>query len=881
MRRGIAFLSFVFALSLAGCSAGGDASPGATNSGGTTGAAGTSSGGATGTAGTTSGGATGAAGTTSGGTTGTAGTAGTAGTTSSGGAIGTGGTAGAGTGGTGTGGTSGTGGTTGGTGGTSGTGGTTGGTGGTGGTATGGTGGVAGTGGSGTGGTETYPVPTTPPSDETGADLWLRYPKVPLPGRLAEYQAALSYIVRAGSSATLQAAQSELVKGIGGLLGVTVTVASQPTGDGAVVLGTPASSTLISGLGLGSRLTSVGSEGYLVEATNVGANAAIVVAGNTDVGVLHGAFALLRHLQTHRTVQGLSLSSAPKIKRRILNHWDNMDGTVERGYAGRSLWNWTALPGTLSQRYTDYARANASIGINGTVLNNVNANAQILTSTNLDKVAALANVFRPYGVAVYLSARFSAPIEIGGLTTADPLNATVKQWWVTKVNEIYQKIPNFGGFLVKANAEGQPGPQQYGRTHADGAKMMSDALAPHGGIVLWRAFVYSDNGQDRIRQAYDEFHPLDGQFGSAAMVQVKNGPLDFQPREPFSPLFGAMPGTPLSLELQVTKEYLGEDTHLAYLGTLYEEVLRSDTYAKGAGSTVARVIDGTVHGYANTAISGVANIGSDTNWCGSHMNQANWYAYGRLAWDPDATAQSIADEWIRQTLSNDPVVVTPVTAMMMSSRQNLVNYMTPLGLAHIMGTNDHYGPAPWINNLSTANWNPYYYHKADATGIGFDRTSTGSNAVSQYFPTVRDMFANKSTIPNDFLLFFQRVGWDDRLASSNRTIWEELVYRYSAGVDSVQTMRDEWTQVQGRIDTKRYTDVGGFLQIQHYEARWWRDACLQYFASVNRKAIPAGYAAPAQNLAFYQNLETKCPADVTKPRCPDVYTGNPSPAITP
>jgi alpha-glucuronidase len=322
------------------------------------------------------------------------------------------------------------------------------------------------------------------------------------------------------------------------------------------------------------------------------------------------------------------------------------------------------------------------------------------------------------------------------------------------------------------------------------------------------------------------------------------------------------------------------DTHLAYLGPMYEEVLKADT-GRSAGATVARVIDGTVHGHANTAISGVSNIGLDTNWTGSHFNQANWYVFGRMAWDPDVTASAVADEWVRQTFSNDPVVVTPVTAMMMSSRQTLVNYMTPLGLAHIMGTDDHYGPAPWVNNLSTANWNPFYYHKADATGIGFDRTSAGSNAVSQYFASVRDRFASRTTVGDDYLLFFHRVGWDVTLTSSGRTVWNELVHRYSRGVDDVQILRDSWTMVQGRIDARRYMDVGGFLQTQHYEARWWRDACLTYFASVSGKTIPAGYAAPARDLATYRGLETSCPSDVTKPRCSTIYTGNPSPAITP
>jgi alpha-glucuronidase len=698
---------------------------------------------------------------------------------------------------------------------------------------------------------------------------------------LAEYRAAITGIVKAGASATLQAAQAELVKGLGGLLGADVAVVDAPAGAGAVVLGTPASSTIVSALPLMTRLPSVGAEGYLVEAAEVGGNAAIVVAANSDVGVLRGAFALLRHLQRHRTLSGLALSAAPKIKRRLLNHWDNLDGTVERGYAGRSLWNWGSLPATISQRYTDYARANASLGINGTVLNNVNSNAQILNAQNLDKVAALAAAFRPYGISVYLSARFSAPIELGGLTTADPLASAVADWWASKVDEIYTKIPDFGGFLVKANSEGQPGPQDYNRTHADGSKMLAAALAPHGGVVLWRAFVYATSGTDRIRQAHDEFEPLDGNFGSNAFVQVKNGPLDFQPREPHSPLIGAMPNTPLSLELQITKEYLGQDTHLAYLGTLFEEVLKTDTQVGGPGTTVARIIDGTVDGHADSAIAGVANIGSDTNWTGSHFNQANWYAFGRMAWDPDLSARDVADEWVRQTFSNDPRVVTPVTSMMMASREALVNYMTPLGLAHIMGTDHHYGPAPWVNNLSQANWNPFYYHEASATEVGFDRTASGSNAVSQYAAPVRDALASRATVPDALLLFFHRVGWNETLSSSGRSVWDELVHRYSTGVDAVGTMRQEWAEAEEYVDSQRFSEVAEFLEIQHYEARWWRDACLQYFASVSGRSIPSGYAAPAQDLAYYRDLSASCPANVTKPRCANIYSGEPSPAVLP
>ena len=726
---------------------------------------------------------------------------------------------------------------------------------------------------------ETYPVPDTLPT-ETGAKLWLRYPKVPIPGRLAEYQAALTHVVSSGGGASTDVAEAELVDGLSGLTGATVAVNAAVQGAGAVVIGTPTTSTIIAGLPLATRLAALGAEGYLVETADVAGKSVIAVAANSEVGVLYGSFALLRHLQSHSTLAGIALSGSPRIKRRVLNHWDNLDRTVERGYAGRSLWDWTALPGTLSPRYKDYARANASIGINGTVLTNVNANAQVLTASYIAKVKALADVFRPYGIKVYLTARFSAPIEIGGLSTADPTNASVKQWWADKATEIYGQIPDFGGFLVKANSEGQPGPQDYNRSHAEGANVLADAVAPHGGIVMWRAFVYSDTSPpDRIKQAYEEFKPLDGKFKANVLVQVKNGPLDFQPREPFSPLLGAMPATPLALELQITKEYLGQDTHLAYLGPLYEEVLKSDTFVGGAaGATVAKVIDGSLQNYTTTAIAGVANVGDDANWSGSHFNQANWYVFGRMAWNPDISAKTVADEWVRQTFSNDPAVVTPVVDMMMESREALVRYMTPLGLAHIMASTHHYGPGAWVNDQSRTEWNPVYYHKADAQGIGFNRTASGSNAVAQYASGAGAKFTTKDAAAEDVLLFFQHVGWQDKL-SSGRTVWAELVHRYSQGVDDVAAMRASWATVKGRVDTQRFDDVNKFLEIQHYEARWWRDASLAYFSQVSKQAMPAGYAPLAQSLSYYQGLN--CPPDVKKPRCTAVYTGNPSPAVLP
>jgi alpha-glucuronidase len=565
----------------------------------------------------------------------------------------------------------------------------------------------------------------------------------------------------------------------------------------------------------------------------------------------------------------LDVRSTPRIERRVLDHWDNLDRTVERGYAGQSLWAWDELPAHVSQRYRDYARANASVGINGSVLPNVNADARVLTPGYLRKVAAIADVFRPYGIRTYLTARFSAPIEIGKLATADPLSADVKRWWQEKASEIYSLVPDFGGFVVKANSEGQPGPQDYDRSHAEGANLLADALAPHGGVVMWRAFVYSNEEPvDRVKQAYDEFQPLDGTFRDNVLIQVKNGPLDFQPREPFHPLFGAMPHTAIALELQITKEYLGQDTHLVYLGPLYEEVLDADTFAQGEGSTVARVVDGTLFGTRQTAIAGVANVGTDQNWCGSHFNQANWYVFGRLAWDPGLDSAVVAEEWIRATFSNDSEVVAPVKEMMMASREAVVNYMTPLGLVHIIAEGHHYGPGPWVADLPRADWTSVYYHRADARGLGFDRTATGSNAVEQYFSPLREVYASRDTVPEELLLFFHHVGWSERLGTG-RTLWEELVHRYDLGIATVGEMRATWASLEGRIDPQRFGEVTEFLRIQQAEARWWRDAALQYFRQFANLEIPAGHAEPAHPLKFYQELD--CPPDRTKPRCEPIY----------
>ncbi|WP_460880790.1 alpha-glucuronidase family glycosyl hydrolase [Pontibacter rugosus] len=644
----------------------------------------------------------------------------------------------------------------------------------------------------------------------------------------------MNELIVQGNSPTLTVAHQELQTALSGLLGQTVPSSQQVTKQNVLVAGTPASSALVKNLGLTDRLKAVGNEGYLLQTSTKNGKNYTVIAANTDIGVLYGSYHFLRLLQTQQDISNLSIASAPKIKHRVLNHWDNLDRTVERGYSGFSLWDWHRLPGYIDQRYIDYARANASVGINGTVLTNVNANALVLTEDYLKKVAALADAFRPYGIKVYLTARFSAPIEIGGLKTADPLDPQVQAWWKKKSDEIYSFVPDFGGFLVKANSEGQPGPQNYGRNHADGANMLADAVADKGGIVMWRAFVYSeDEPDDRAKQAYNEFKPLDGTFRDNVLVQVKNGAIDFQPREPFHPLFGAMPKTPLMMEFQLTQEYLGQGTTLAYLSPMYKETLEADTYAKGKGSTVAKVVDGSLDNHKLTGIAGVANIGNDRNWTGHQFAQSNWYTFGRLAWDHALSSEQVADEWIKMTFTNDNKFVAPVKDMMMNSHEAIVNYMTPLGLHHIMGWSHHYGPGPWIKDKHRADWTSVYYHKADEKGIGFDRTKSGSNAVAQYFPPVAKQFGNVKKVPEKYLLWFHHVPWDHKV-NSGRTLWNELAYRYSGGVDDVRQMQKTWDNQEGMIDQERFQHVKQLLTVQEQEAKWWRDACLLYFQTFSK-----------------------------------------------
>lgn len=681
---------------------------------------------------------------------------------------------------------------------------------------------------------------------ENGYDLWLRYK--PQPEETAEaYRTQIKSVVLAESSPALQVAVQELQRALGAMWSQPVAV-GRTVAAHTLVVGTAKNATVKAVVGT-QTLSALGNDGYIIKQGMWNKMPVTVVAGKTDAGVLYGTFALIRHLQMGLPLAGMDITETPKFQKRLLNHWDNLNGTVERGYAGHSIfWNYTVPDAQRQYRLVDYARANASIGINGTVVNNVNATPQMLSEGYLKQTAQIADLLRPYKIQVYLAINFSSPKELGGLENSDPLNPNVAAWWKSKAKEIYQLIPDFGGFLVKANSEGLPGPQDYGRSHADGANMLADALKPYGGLVMWRAFVYNPTPEDRAKQAFAEFKPLDGQFRDNVIVQVKNGPIDFQPREPFSPLFGAMEKTPLMMEFQITQEYLGHSNHLVFLSPMYKEVLNSDTHCKGAGSTVAKTLDGTLYKHRVTAIAGVANIGRDDNWCGHHFAQANWYAFGRLAWNHDLSSAQIADEWLKTTFADNEAFVAPVKGMMLSSHQACVDYMTPLGLHHIMGWDHHYGPEPWTDFPNArADWLPKYYHKAAANGIGFDRSSKGSNATAQYFEPLRSKLNDPATCPEAYLLWFHHLPWDFQM-STGRTLWNELVLRYYNGADKTKDFQRTWDSVERFVDGDRFKAVQYKLRIQARDAIWWRDACLLYFQTFSNRPIPLDYERPLNDL---------------------------------
>jgi alpha-glucuronidase len=659
---------------------------------------------------------------------------------------------------------------------------------------------------------------------ETGSDLWLRYTTVAEPSGRDGYRQVATAIVAPSRSPTGELIAAELVRGLSGLLGSPIARVDRPSGAGAIVAGTPSSSPLVAALGWNDTLATLGDEGYVIRSAMVAGVPATVIASAGEAGVLYGAFHLLRLIQTREPLARADIAERPRLARRLLNHWDNLDGSIERGYAGRSFF-W---PGQAKARIADYARANASIGINGTVINSVNANPQSLTAPLIAQAAAVADVLRPYRIRVYLAANFAAPRVIGGLTTNDPLDPAVAQWWRAKADEIYARIPDFGGFVVKANSEGQPGPQDYGRTHADGANVLADAVAPHGGIVMWRAFVYNvEVDPDRVKRAYAEFVPLDGKFRANVFAQVKNGPLDFQPREPFHPMFGAMPKTPLMAELQITQEYLGHSNHLVYLAPMWKEFLDADTYARGPGSRVAGIVDGTLEGRRQTGMAGVANTGLDPNWTGHDFGQANWYAFGRLAWNPDLSAARIADEWIRMTWGDAPAVVATIRSIMLDSREIYVRYTMPLGLHHLIG-GDHYAPMPENPDPRRADWSAIYYHRADQRAVGFDRTRRGSNGVEQYRAPLRDWWNDPSTTPDELLLWFHRLPWDYRM-KSGRTLWDDIVLAYTRGAEEAKGLVARWSTLRGTVDDDRYQAVLARLRRQSDDAAAWRDKCVRFF----------------------------------------------------
>ena len=577
------------------------------------------------------------------------------------------------------------------------------------------------------------------------------------------------------------------------------------------------------------RQKGIAKDGYTIKSQD----AKIVITASNDAGLLYGAYHLLRLQETGQSCNQLNISEQPVYDLRILNHWDNPNGTVERGFAGKSI-----FLNPDPERMKIYARANASVGINGTVLNNVNAKPEALSTESLQKAKSIADQLRPYGIRVYLSINFASPIKVGGLETADPLNAEVVKWWKEKVNEIYKLIPDFGGFLVKANSEGEPGPQDFGRTHADGANMLAGVLKPHKGIVMWRAFVYAPQSPDRANQAYLEFMPLDGQFADNVIIQIKNGPVDFQPREPYSPLFTAMQKTPMMVEFQITQEYLGAANHLVYLAPMWQEFFSF------------------VKPQTLKAMAGVANIGDNVNWCGHHFAQANWYAFGRLAWNPNLTSEEIANEWLQQTFSLGSAVAnsslftlhSSLLNLMLRSREACVSYMMPLGIHHIFAGTHHYGPEPWYAPRGLrADWTPPYYHKADSIGLGFDRTLTGSANVKQYPDNLCRLYNDINTCPENLLAWFHHVPWDHKM-KSGRTFWDELCHKYDEGVHETRRFLAIWDAMQPYIDAQRFEEVQRKLRIQARDSEWWRDACLLYFQTFSKRPIPSDVEHPVHNL---------------------------------
>ncbi|WP_296705436.1 alpha-glucuronidase family glycosyl hydrolase [Algoriphagus sp.] len=686
-----------------------------------------------------------------------------------------------------------------------------------------------------------------------GYNLWLDYQAIQNAELKSEFKSMMDGIYFFGENPTYQAIKNELNTASEKMLNQTPIYTKERLSSTKVWIGTRDQLSQVLSLTEQGEISSLGPDGFWRGPLVFEGKTYYAIIGNKPVGVLYGVYNLLNSIQTKTFNNSSKVSDSPKVKFRMLNHWDNLDRTVERGYAGFSIWDWHRLPGYVDPRYIDYARANASIGINAVSLTNVNANALILTTDFMKKAKVLADIFRPYGIKVFLTARFSAPIQIGGLETADPLDPNVKDFWKEKTDEIYSFIPDFGGFLVKANSEGQPGPHEYKRNHAEGANMLADALSPHGGLLIWRAFVYSfEEDQDRHKQANFEFEPLDGKFRENVIIQVKNGAIDFQPREPFHPLFGAINETNIGMEFQITQEYLGQATQLVYLAPMWEEVLKTRIYRPNPSSTVASLLEGKETTQKNTLMAGVSNIGTDRNWTGHLFGQANWFAFGKQAWNPEITSEEIATEWIKLTFGQNPDMVSKISKIMLESHETAVDYMTPLGLHHIMGRSHHYGPGPWVVG-GRADWTAPYYHQADSLGIGFDRTRSGSDALGQYAPEIVEAWSDPKQIPEKYLLWFHHVPWDFKLKNGN-TLWEGIAYHYDKGVKDVREMQEIWASLESEIDPEEFDHVRQLLEIQEEEAEWWRNACLLYFQTFSNRPFPSDIEQPEGDLEYYKSL---------------------------
>ncbi len=692
-----------------------------------------------------------------------------------------------------------------------------------------------------------------PAFSNDGYKLWLDYQPISDPGIKNEIEELLSGVYIFGEDPTYEVIGNELDLASQKMIGQTTKFNSIDKKNAPFWLGTRTQLSQFLSMPQQVEVKALGEDGYWMGPIELDGKKHYAIVGNRPIGVLYGVYNFLKLIQTETFDRSLLITDYPKVKLRMLNHWDNLDKTVERGYAGASIWDWHKLPGYVDSRYIDYARANASLGINAVSVTNVNAKSIVLTTDFMKKVKVLADLFRPYGIKVFLTARFSAPMEIGGLDTSDPLDLEVKGFWKKKTNEIYSFIPDFGGFLVKANSEGQPGPHEYDRNHADGANMLADALAPHQGLLIWRAFVYSHEiDEDRHKQANLEFIPLDGKFRENVIIQVKNGAIDFQPREPFHPLFGTMKKTQVGMEFQITQEYLGQATQLVFLAPMWEEILKSQTYTPTANSTVSSVIETPVNEKAVTLMAGVSNIGTNRNWTGHLFGQANWYAFGRQAWNPDIPSSEIAQEWIKLTFSQNKGVVEKISQMMLQSHEAAVNYMTPLGLHHIMGRSHHYGPGPWVTG-GRADWTSLYYHRADSLGIGFDRTSSGTNALAQYASEIENKWSDPHQVPEKYLLWFHHVPWNFKL-KDGKTLWNGLAYHYDRGVKSVREMQQTWKSIESEIDPERWDHVNQLLAIQETEAVWWRNACLLYFQTFSKLPFPIEIEQPSGDLEYYKNL---------------------------